>query len=185
MTKCKLSWLFIILASLSQHAEAADKQLNTIKASKALKNCGEVKLYWAKLIAIADVNFSASNCDSFEAAKASQNKSLAFLFKRNISAKFFNDAANESFRNNLALTESLTNQLIKANEAFNENYQSVQAGDIYLILQDANKGITLYKNNTPLATSTDPKLSRHYLNIWLGDKPAIKRLKKLLILLFT
>ena len=176
--------LILMLAFICQNLHAGVQETHAATISEELKHCGEVKLYWAKLILIADVKFSASNCESFEAAKASPNKSLSFLFKRNISAKFFNKAANDSFRNNLKLSKPTPNQLIRANEAFNENYRSVQSGDVYLILQGANQGITLYKNNTLLASSDDPMLSRHYLNIWLGEKPAIKRLKKLLKLLF-
>lgn len=55
-------------------------------------------------------------------------------------------------------------------EELHDAYQSVSAGDRYRLCRTPDR-VTLALNGETKATIEDATIARHYLNIWLGEKP--------------
>ena len=181
--RTQLFFIFLLL-SIFKQSSATVKTLNSLKnketVSASKQMCNQVKLKWARIVDIAHVKLFALDCSSFNSAVKSSQKSLEFTFKRNIKADFFKKAANQSYEDNLSLKGKQRSVALNFSKTFNENYQNIQNGDVYFINYDINEGVSLFKNNILLVTHNNQAFAGQYLNIWLGEKPAIKSLKKLL-----
>ncbi|QSX32751.1 chalcone isomerase family protein [Shewanella avicenniae] len=57
----------------------------------------------------------------------------------------------------------------------------IKVGDQFLLVFAKDKGVTAYKNGEPQATVGNEQFRTALLNIWLGDKPAQKSLKKAML----
>ncbi len=143
--------------------------------------CQTVELKWGGWLPVATVSLYAPTCSGLADIKGDEPMALRFVFHRKISGSYFEKQANQSFINNLngsPLEDAARLKSMAQN--FNSHYVTMQPKDEYLIARTENNHLRLWKNKDLLVESTETDLSAHYFNIWLGEQPAIPKLKKLL-----
>ncbi len=177
----KLCVYFFTLLSLTSTVTA----IETANDTPALHQCADVKLKWAMLLSVADVKFFSANCESYGLATQQSFKALEFKFNRAVSASYFKKAANKGFEVNLPSALKDRNETIDINHSFNDHYLAIAKGDVYLIKHMGQEGIVLYKNGRQVIQEKNAVFSHYYFNIWLGDQPAIPKLKGLLFKAFN
>lgn len=154
--------------------------INSSHASKSPQLCQTVELKWGGWLPVATVSLYAPICTGLDDIQADQPMSLKFVFHRKISGDYFRKQANESFKANLSqLNDDEQTALENLATAFNANYVTIQPDDKYLIARTENRHLRLWKNDELMVQSEAMELSAHYFDIWLGQQPAIPKLKKM------
>jgi hypothetical protein len=84
-------------------------------------------------------------------------------------------AINEGFENSTGKkTAPLKAKIDKFKGFFKDE---IKKGDVFIIMNDPNEGIVVYKNGAKKGTIDGYDFKRALFGIWLGDKPADADLK--------
>ncbi len=93
-----------------------------------------------------------------------------------ITAKKMMDAIDEGFRNSIGENvTSFKNEISKFTSFFSEE---IKKNDIFDITYMPREGVTVYKNNKLKGAIKGIEFKKAVFGIWLGEKPADKKLKK-------
>ncbi len=144
-------------------------------------HCHTTELKWAGWLKIATVTLYADQCLSLSSVRQSANKALLFEFHRTIKRDYFIQQAESSLEQNIRQIKTSQNVegILHQAQLFNVNYQNIEAGDSYLIITEEIGTLKLFKNQDLIGQSNHSELAQHYFDIWLGSKPAIRKLRNI------
>ncbi|MFK8012130.1 MAG: chalcone isomerase family protein [Marinicellaceae bacterium] len=174
---------FLFALILISNSVIAEKVKN-IPQSLMVENieyslCKEYTVRYAFVVKIAYVGLYLKDCSTDENLLKLSDKLIRFNYQVNVKEKFFIDAAEEFFIKNLHQAGN-TNNIQELNR-FNQYYEDIESSDFYDLYHQQGQKLKLSKNNKLLGVSNDVNFGYKYFNIWFGDEPAIKPLKKAFI----
>ena len=139
--------------------------------------CGEHTIKYAYVIKIAYVGLYLRDCEIDKQSVLNiDDKLIRFNYQVDVKAKVFIDAAEEFFMKNLK--QSVSPKEIEEMHRFNNYYENIQASEYYDLYHQAGSKLKLYKNKKLLGDSEIQGFTFKYFNIWFGEYPAVKPLKK-------
>lgn len=151
-------------------------QNTAVTTSSTLQKCNETSIKVMAFVDVADAALYLTDCGDLPAIDG--EKQLSFHYHRDISADDFIEASETLLQRNLTSVEyaKIEAELVK----FNANYEDVKEGDVYDIRQ-TKSGLYLLKNGQQIAHSSSAELATYYYQIWFGQKPFNKAMKKALV----
>lgn len=169
--------LFLILIHSISYAKGQEALPETIMVdSKEYILCKNHTIRQALFIKVAYVGLYLQDCDQNENILQMADKLVRFNYQVAIKSSFFKKAAYDFFLKNL--NDNVSEDKIAQLTNFNELYQDMKSDDCYDLYLKEGQQLKLYKNAELLGTSKDTIFSKQYFNIWFGEFPAIKKLKK-------
>ncbi len=172
----KLVIILMLMHSLSyaKNNEALPESITV--DSKKYELCKDHTVRQALFIKVAYVGLYLQDCNQDENILQIADKLVRFNYQVTIKSSFFKEAAYDFFVKNL--NDSPTGDKIAQLTDFNELYQDMKSDDCYDLYLKEGRQLKLYKNTELLGSSSDTDFSNQYFNIWFGQYPAIKKLKK-------
>lgn len=143
-----------------------------------LQQCASMKMRaLGGLVTIGEAELSLASC--YEASNILDPipKMLSITFARDVSAERLNKMASESMTDNLGEGNSFDSIF----ECISGVYQDTREGDRYDVLYLPGEGLSLKLNQKLIAHCPDSDWAPKYFNIWFGEKPFHKRLRKELL----
>lgn len=139
-----------------------------------LQQCSAVPIK-VMLFNLGDVALYREQCRE-DSELTSQMVQLSFIYKRAFDAEDFQKSSLELLKRNVNQTtfESIESALVE----FNSGYQQAEPGDRFDIRYSSAEGLILFKNGQQLSQSDDAKLGEVYFDIWFGQDPFSKGMKK-------
>jgi hypothetical protein len=144
--------------------------------SDQYKLCKQHAIKYAYIVKIAYVGLYLKDCKSDQDLLNISDKLIRFNYQVNVKAHIFSDAAKKYFMKNV-LNAVSQHELIELNR-FNEFYENVKATEYYDLYHQQGKRLKLFKNEKLLGISENKSFSYNYFNIWFGNNPAVKPLKR-------
>jgi hypothetical protein len=143
--------------------------------------CKEHTIKYAYVIKIAYVGLYLQDCKINDNLLTSADKLIRFNYQVNVKAEVFIDAAEEYFLKNinpLVKNQKVNDQILTELKKFNTHYENIKAYEYYDLYHKQGRLLKLIKNSKTIGISNNKSFSYRYFNIWFGDKPAVKKLKK-------
>lgn len=174
LSRCfKLSYCFLALSPIfvSPSSFSDEKRVESeewIQISNATATWMFFDVYNARL-------FSQQPFLSNDFLSDSQPLKLEFCYLKDLSAGVFVEGANN------VLPKTLTPSLQAEVERLHESYQSVKAGDCYILEYAPEFGTQLKLNHQPLFDSQKEGFKSVYFGVWLGENPLSKSLRSNLL----
>lgn len=141
--------------------------------------CKEHTIRYAYVIKIAYVGLYLQNCSNNQNLLNVSDKLIRFNYQMDVKAEIFIDAAKEFFEKNTAQEQAT--QFTQELNRFNQFYENINDSDYYDLYHQSGETLKLYKNNKLLGTSENSDFAFKYFNIWFGEYPSVKPLKKALM----
>ncbi len=166
-----------VITSLTSVGHANDDNLPLYLQIKDLRvtRCSQAELKAFRFFHVGYAALYKTVCQANNTVFDLSPKRLRFVYKREIPARAFREAADEYLEINLGKKFHSWRQKIKQ---FNQGYRDIAEGDIYDLIYHPNSGLKLYLNDLPLASLDDPEIGLAYFNIWFGNEPFSEELKK-------
>jgi len=139
-----------------------------------LQQCSVVPIK-VMLFNLGDVALYREQCNE-DTELTSQPLQLSFIYKRSFDADDFQKSSVELLKRNL--DENTYASIEQALVKFNAGYQQAEKGDRYDIRYSDGSGLLLFKNGQQLSQSDNAQLGRLYFDIWFGQDPFSKGMKK-------
>lgn len=180
-TSCFPIAMLAVLYCLSATAIASTKipSNELMIATQNLSLCSDTKIYAYGLIKVGHSALYMKNCENRKKQFFDKNKMISFYYERDIPKHAFVKSTLKMLERNLEPQnmEKWRSEIIE----FNDNYQDITNGDQYDICFIKGQGLSLYLNNKLIASHESDEFAALYFNIWFGEKPFNKSMKKKLM----
>lgn len=153
----------------------ADFAKQTVRDSHRLQRCSQTPIRVLGFVNIGAAALYAGDCSQREKPPIQ----LSIRYARSFSAQELRSASEQLLRRNIS-AEAYANADTEI-ARINSWYQDISPGQRYDIHYCEQHGLSLYKDAQLLGKSTAKYPGQSYLNIWLGDKPFSKNMKKALL----
>lgn len=137
--------------------------------------CKEHTIKYAFVVKIAYVGLYLKDCQIEQDNLKIEDKLIRFNYQVNVKAKVFIDSAKEFYLKNLQVVN--IKELTELSR-FNQLYENIKASEYYDLYHKDGQSLKLFKNDKLLGASENQIFSFNYFNIWFGEYPAVKPLKK-------
>ena len=143
-----------------------------------LQLCNSAKIKVMALFNVGQAALYLKDCKQ-QVEPLNQPIQLSIIYQRKFTPEDFQKSAYKLLQRNLSEQqfEAIEDQL----QAFNSNYQAIEKGERYDICYSEKTGLMLHKNGQLISQSPSQALGESYFQIWFGERPFNKKLKKALL----
>ena len=181
----KIIYIVLLFACFTAQAQVKIGGISmpsTFKAGESnlvLNGAGVREKYWIDLY-VGGLFLKAKDNDATKIINADENMAIRLhIISSLITSEKMTESVDEGFKNSLnGNTAPLANKILLFKTYFKEK---ISDGDIFDLVYEANKGVTVYKNNKALGTITGLDFKKALFGIWLCEKAASSDLKKKLL----
>lgn len=166
--------LLITNTALANKDKNIPKNLNLDSVAYSL--CKEHTIRYAYVIKIAYVGLYLKNCNAEKDLLNITDKLIRFNYQLDVKADVFINAAKKFYVKNTKT--KLSAQEEKVLDKFNQLYVNIKESEYFDLYHQKNTNLKLYKNGELLGGSQNSTFAAKYFNIWFGDEPSVKSLKK-------
>ncbi len=172
-----LSLISLSTGVLADQQPEFDSEIQS--AGQTLKLCSTTKVKAYSMILVGYSALYMEDCDSRGDDFFEKNKVLSFYYLRDVPKHAFQKSTLKFLQKNLS-KETMV-QLEPEIVHFNESYQDVGKDDQYKICFSSGEGLKLYLNDEVISSNGNDELAKLYFNVWFGEKPFNKSMKKQLL----
>ena len=143
-----------------------------------LELCNNAKIKVMAMFTVGQAAMYLQDCKQ-QTEPLNQPIQLSIVYQREFTPEDFQKSAYKLLQRNLSEQQfgAIEDQL----QEFNSNYQAISKGERYDICYSENTGLMLHKNGQLISQSPSQALGESYFQIWFGERPFNKKLKKALL----